>query len=102
VLGSPLFPQTALTIGSHITRIVAPAAAPSAPYVQAMTIDGAPSSQLWLPLTTLGQATTISFTLSASAQSSWATAPGDAPPSLADDLWLAEGSVDVDGGRREP
>jgi len=102
VLGSPLFPQVALTIGSHVTRIVAPAAAPNAPYVQAMTIDGAPTSQLWLPLTTLKSATTVAFTLSASAQSAWATAPADAPPSLADDLWLAEGSVNAGDARREP
>lgn len=101
-LGSPLFPQATLTIGSHVTRIVAPAAAPNAPYVQAMTIDGAPTSQLWLPLSTLEQASAISFTLSASAQSSWATAPGDAPPSLADDLWLAEGSADKGNGRAQP
>jgi predicted alpha-1,2-mannosidase len=101
-LGSPLFPQATLTIGSHVTRIVAPAAAPNAPYVQAMTIDGAPTSQLWLPLSTLEQASAISFTLSASPQSSWATAPGDAPPSLSDDLWLAQGSADEGNGRAQP
>ena len=100
VLGSPLFPHATLTIGAHVTRIEAPAAAPSAPYVQAMAIDGAPTSQLWLPLTTLESAATISYTLSASSRSAWATAPSDAPPSLGDDLWLAQASVAQGSGRR--
>lgn len=83
VLGSPLFPEVTLTIGSHHVRIDAQGAAPGAPYVQSLKINGASDTALWLPLSTLTQAHTLTYTLSTTPNTHWGTAPTDAPPSLA-------------------
>lgn len=100
VLGSPLFPHVTLTFGAHVVRLDAPGAAPNAPYIQAMAINGAPTSQLWLPLTTLEQAQAITFSLGATPQPAWGTAVADAPPSLSSDLWLTPASGSPDGETR--
>ncbi|MDE3230137.1 MAG: GH92 family glycosyl hydrolase [Chloroflexota bacterium] len=91
VLGSPLFPHVTLTIGSHVVRLEAPGAAPDAPYIQSMALDGAPTSQLWLPLETLEQTRAITYAMSTK-PSAWGTAAADAPPSLSTERWPPQAS----------
>jgi predicted alpha-1,2-mannosidase len=87
VLGSPLFPQVTITLGSHHVRIVANGAGQKAPYVQQMLIDGTPHTQQWLPLSTLTSASTLTYTMAATPNKSWGSSPSNAPPSLSNQDW---------------
>lgn len=87
VLGSPLFPEVTLTLGSRHIALYATGAARKAPYIQSMQIDGVSSSSQWLPLAKLTAAHEIDFTLSATPNKSWGASPSDAPPSLSVDHW---------------
>jgi putative alpha-1,2-mannosidase len=87
VLGGPLFPQVTLTLGQRHIRITASGAAPNAPYVQALRLDGAPATRLWLPLATLAGADELTFTMGTAPNTSWGADPADTPPSLAGDRW---------------
>ena len=88
-LGSPLFRRAELTLGANTVEIDAPAASAQTPYVSGLTLDSAPYTSLWLPVGTLAHAHTLEFTLGARADTSWATAPQDAPPSLSTWTWPA-------------
>lgn len=82
VLGSPLFPAATVQLaGGHTLQINASNAADGNPYVQSLTINGSPSTKLWLPWDTVSGGATLNFTLDDSA-SSWATGAADAPPSF--------------------
>jgi predicted alpha-1,2-mannosidase len=50
-------------------------------YVQSAKLDGAATSKLWLPVSTILAGVTLDFTLGAT-PSAWGSAPGDAPPSF--------------------
>jgi len=82
VLGSPMFPRAVINLenGKTIT-VTGTNASTSNPYVQSMTLNGASSSSLWIPINTLLSGATLDFTLGSS-PSSWGTAPADAPPSF--------------------
>ncbi len=80
-LGSPLFPAITLTLanGRTITE-TAPAASQNAPYVEGLTLDGSPWQDAYLPSSIFTEGGTLNWTLGSS-PSTWASGPGDAPPS---------------------
>jgi predicted alpha-1,2-mannosidase len=80
-IGSPLFPQAVVSAGGETLTINAPAAADDAPYVQGLTINGTASSLAYLPAADVSSGATLDFTLGSSADTSWAAATADAPPS---------------------
>ncbi|HKV83289.1 MAG TPA: GH92 family glycosyl hydrolase [Ktedonobacterales bacterium] len=86
-LGSPLFPQATLTIGGATVQIDAPGANAGTPYVSGLTVDGASYASLWLPFGTLAHAHDLDFALGAKPDTTWDTAPADAPPSLSTWTW---------------
>ncbi len=79
-IGSPLFPEAVIS-GSKTTTIDAPAAADGSPYVQGLTVNGAASSLAYLPAADTLAGSTLVFTLGSSADTAWAAAAADAPPS---------------------
>lgn len=78
VLASPAFPKMTLTIagGSTITIL---ADDPSAAYVEALAIDGNPTTRAWVDWSSLANGATLQFTMG-SATSTWGTAQADRPP----------------------
>jgi predicted alpha-1,2-mannosidase len=81
-LGSPLFTQAVITLGSGNTiAVTAPAAADNAPYVQSMTVNGADWTRAYLPPSVITSGATITYTLGTSANTTWASDPSAAPPS---------------------
>jgi predicted alpha-1,2-mannosidase len=87
VLGNPLFPRVTLLLGGHRVSIVANGAGQKAPYVQQMLVDGSSYSAQWLPLSTLTDATVLTYTLASTPNRAWGSALVDAPPSLAQEDW---------------
>lgn len=83
-VGSPLFSSITLNLPGHTVQINAPAASDGNPYVQGMKVNGAPTTSLWLPVSTLLQNanTSIDFALSNLPDTSWGNTPGDALPSF--------------------
>jgi len=82
-IGSPLFTEAVVSVGSSgkTLTINAPNAADANPYVQGLTINSASSSLAYLPAADVLSGTTLNFTLGSSADTSWAAASADAPPS---------------------
>jgi len=80
-IGSPLFPAAVVSAGGKTLTIDAPAAADGTPYVQGLTVNGTASSLAYLPAADVTSGATLDFTLGSSADSSWAAATADAPPS---------------------
>jgi Glycosyl hydrolase family 92/Ricin-type beta-trefoil lectin domain len=82
-IGSPLFTEAVVAVGGsgRTLTIDAPNAADASPYVHALTINGTSSALAYLPAADLLSGATLGFTLGSSADTSWAAAPADAPPS---------------------
>ena len=81
-VGSPRFPRITLhPSGGDPIQILAPEAAPAAPYVQSLTLDGQPYDGAWIPWDRLKNGATLRFRLGATA-SAWGTSPTLAPPSF--------------------
>ena len=79
---SPLFPSATITLASGATlQVRAAHATPTNRYVQALKLNGASYDASRLPLAQVADGGTLDFTLGAS-PSTWATAPGAAPPSF--------------------
>jgi hypothetical protein len=104
-LGSPLFPQVAITPGAtHTITVNAPAAADNAPYVQSPNLNGAAWSKAYLPASAVASAVasgaTLDFTLGTAANTSWASAVSAAPPSYDGTAtpFPAEASGPIDSG----
>ncbi|MFC0430693.1 lectin [Kutzneria buriramensis] len=92
VLGSPLFPQAAVHLASGKTlTITAPQAAPDAPYVQSLSVDGKAYTHTFLPTGELTRGGTLAYQLGTTPNTSWGTAPADAPPSDTTNLLPALG-----------
>ncbi len=80
VVGSPLFSSAIVSLANGKTLTInAPAAAPGAPYVQALALNGRATSSLWQTWAAIKNGATYTYTLGAST-SAWGTAPLDAPP----------------------
>jgi predicted alpha-1,2-mannosidase len=90
--GSPLFPDIAIHLGNGKTITeTAPAAADDAPYVTGLTINGTTHDQATLPASLFFAGGTVKWDLSATADTGWASASGDAPPSNTSSLLPALG-----------
>jgi Glycosyl hydrolase family 92/Ricin-type beta-trefoil lectin domain len=82
-LGSPLFTEAVVSVGGsgNTLTINAPNADDADPYVQGLTINGTSSALAYLPAADVLGNATLDFTLGSSADTSWAAAAADAPPS---------------------
>ncbi len=81
-LGSPLFPSATVYLNNGRTlRINAPDAAPQAPYVAGLQVNGQASSSLWLSWSQVSQGMTLDFAL-ATTPTSWGQGSQNAPPSF--------------------
>jgi predicted alpha-1,2-mannosidase len=80
VVGSPKFTSTTVHLANQAElQIHAPAAADDAPYVQGLKLNGADTTKLWIPWSTLASGAILDFDLGPS-PSTWGTGDGDAPP----------------------
>ncbi|HEY0181062.1 MAG TPA: glycoside hydrolase domain-containing protein, partial [Dokdonella sp.] len=83
VLGSPAFPRAEIRRADGTTIVIDAAnAAPAAPYVHALEVDGRASSRAWLPADFVARGGTLRFELAPEPSHSWAVAPADRPPGL--------------------
>lgn len=83
VLASPLF--TGITVkrpSGQTIQINAPQASDSTPYVQSLKVNGQSSTQSWLPASFVSAGGQLDFTLGAAPNTTWGSAPSDAPPSF--------------------
>jgi predicted alpha-1,2-mannosidase len=85
ILHSPLFEGIEIRRGSgqHIT-IRAPGASTTVKYVQTLQVNGQPARRAWLPESFLGKDGTLEFVLGPKPNTSFGSAPADAPPSFGD------------------
>ena len=82
-LTAPLFPRAVVRRANGQTlSIDAPGASSTTPFVQALTVDGRPSTRAWLPDTFLRNGGRLRFTVGATAHPSWGAAERDVPPSF--------------------
>jgi predicted alpha-1,2-mannosidase len=120
VLASPLFPAVVLTLPDRRTLVLhAPKASDSAPYIHSLKVTGVtppplaptcspgpaapgPSSgnwnRPWLPASVLRSGGTLTYGLSATADTAWGTAPADSPPSFSTGRIPAVGFSAPSGG----
>jgi predicted alpha-1,2-mannosidase len=81
-LGSPLFPDVTVTLGSGKSlRISAPAAGPSRPYVRSLRLDGQDWPRSYLPPSVIEQGASLKYSLGGAPDQDWAAGPLAAPPS---------------------
>jgi putative alpha-1,2-mannosidase len=82
VLGSPRFPSATIHLenGRDLSIQGGNASAENC-YVQAFTVNGVPSSSLWLPFDSIRNGASLDFALG-NTPSAWGSAPADAPPSF--------------------
>ena len=81
-LGSPLFSQAVITLPSGSTLTIdGNGAATNAPYVQSVTWNGGAWNDAYAPAGITSTGGTLSYTLGTTANTSWASAPSQAPPS---------------------
>ena len=77
VAGTPQFPQE--VIHGSFGDLTVNAQGAGDTYVHALTVDGRPTGRTWIDLATTHE---LDFTLSATPDTNWGTAAGDAPPSF--------------------
>lgn len=82
VVGSPLFPEIAISRAGAGITIKAPEASPSAFYVQSLKVNGKLSTHPWLPDTFIAKGGRLEFKLTAEPNKGWGASPTDAPPSF--------------------
>jgi hypothetical protein len=82
VFGSPVFPYAAIHLanGKQIT-INAPNAAPDAPYVQSLKLNGAAWPKTYLDGNQYQHGASLDFNLASKPNESWGSGPSAAPPS---------------------
>ncbi len=82
VLGSPLFTKAVVhrTAGNIVIR--APKAAPDAPYVVGVKLNGKPQAKTWLPESFALAGGTLDFELAQMPEKNWGSHKGDEPPSF--------------------
>ena len=94
-LNSPAFPQITVREGPRQLRIDAPGASDARPYVQGLTLNGAPVTRTYLTSCQLRRGGALQYALGAAADRSWGSGPGAAPPSDS----AASGDVDACAAR---
>ncbi|HYZ55016.1 MAG TPA: GH92 family glycosyl hydrolase [Streptosporangiaceae bacterium] len=77
VLGTPQFPQA--VIHGAFGNLTVSAQGAGDTYVQSLKVNGQPTDHTWVDLSRTRE---LDFTLSATPNTSWGSAPGDAPPSF--------------------
>jgi predicted alpha-1,2-mannosidase len=82
VVSSPLFPQAVIRRPGGDVTINAPGASSDNRYVHALSLDGQPHAQPWLPADFAVHGGQLNFTLQSSADSKWGSGSKDAPPSF--------------------
>ncbi len=82
VLGSPLFPSATVHRAGGDLRITAHGAAPDAPYVTGLRVDGEPWTRTWLPERFALHGGTLEFQLAPAPDKHWGTGAGAVPPSF--------------------
>jgi predicted alpha-1,2-mannosidase len=96
-LGSPMFSQIVLTLPSGNTLTInGNGAADNAPYIQSATWNGSAWNDAYIPSGAITSGGTLSFTLGTTANTSWATASGDAPPSYAGNPTYSDIGISAD------
>ena len=80
-IGGPMFTSAVVTTGGHALTVNAPAAADGSPYLQSLSLNGGSWNKAYVPTSHLGGSAELDFTLSSSANTSWAAATSAAPPS---------------------
>ncbi len=82
VLGSPLFPRAVVHRPGGDVRITAEGAAPGAPYVHSLSVDGKPWQQTWLTESFAANGGTLKFHLAPTPNKTWGAGPNSMPPSF--------------------
>ena len=81
-IASPSFPSIAVHLGNGKTfQINSTGGSSTSYYVQSATLNGAATTSLWLPVSTILAGATLDFTLGTNA-STWGGGVADAPPSF--------------------
>lgn len=84
-LGSPMFPHTVVHRGNGTTiTINGLGAAPDAPYVQELKLDGSAWPKAYLPPSLIEHGGTLDFTLGTVPNKDWATGANAAPPTYSE------------------
>ncbi|MET7685406.1 glycoside hydrolase domain-containing protein, partial [Streptomyces sp. NPDC005423] len=84
-LASPLFPRVEISRpGGKNISIHATGAAADAPYIHSLKVNGRTSDRPWLPASIVRGGGRLDYTLSATPDRTWGSAPADAPPSFRD------------------
>ncbi|WP_051451699.1 lectin [Actinospica robiniae] len=96
-LGSPLFTQIVLTLPSGNTLTInGNGAADGSPYVQSATWNGTAWNNAYVPGAAITSGGTLNFTLGSTANTSWAAASNEAPPSYAGNPTYTDIGVSAD------
>jgi predicted alpha-1,2-mannosidase len=82
VLGSPLFEEAVIERPGGRVTVEASDAAMDAPYIKAMTVNGAANGKPWLPASFAQTGGSLAYTLSKTPDKAWGANPSDAPPSF--------------------
>ncbi|MGC4746649.1 GH92 family glycosyl hydrolase [Micromonospora sp. DT201] len=85
VLSAPLFPRAVIEAG-HGRKITvnAPDASAHNKYIQSVKVNGKKSNRSWVPDSLVNKGGTVDFVLGGKPNTSWGSAPSDAPPSYGD------------------
>jgi predicted alpha-1,2-mannosidase len=81
VLGSPLFPKAVVHLPDGDVTITGRGAAPHAPYVQSLTVNGQTWNKPWIRYSDISHGGALDFDLGTSPDTNWGSAPDNAPPS---------------------
>jgi predicted alpha-1,2-mannosidase len=81
VLGSPLFPKAVLHLRYGDVTIEAEGAAPDAPYVQSLMINGQPWNKPWIRFSDISRGGYLIYKLATTPNKNWGSDPENAPPS---------------------
>ena len=84
VFGSPMFPQAVVHLSKGVVAIIGKGAAKDASYVQSLSINGKPTTKLWIRYRDIAHGGTMAYTLGTSPNVIWGVKPEDAPPSYND------------------
>jgi putative alpha-1,2-mannosidase len=81
VLGSPLFAKATVKLPSGATLVVLESGGgPDAPYVQSVTLNGAPLTRSYVKWSELANGATLDFALGPTPNTAWGAALADRPP----------------------